>query len=165
MTIPGCTTKFNPSTASVLPYRLLRFSTSIIGVCLSRHCGLIQSKQGFRCPAVVGNRASAVVVTVELAEFGRPHRAGRASAAQSWRDDYKWGKGFWPARVVPVRGGAGTTDRQTVTSLWAVELLSAVISSVMRHCLKPASPSRSMAILRGSAFSATGITNRSTPSR
>src|SRR6476469_7273280 len=30
VTIPGCTTKFNPSTASLVPYRLLRFSTSIM---------------------------------------------------------------------------------------------------------------------------------------
>src|SRR5664279_2581467 len=31
VTIPGRTTKFKPSTASLSPYRLLRFSTSIIG--------------------------------------------------------------------------------------------------------------------------------------
>jgi hypothetical protein len=30
LTIPGCTTKFSPSTASLVPYRLLRFSTSIM---------------------------------------------------------------------------------------------------------------------------------------
>src|SRR4051812_15606203 len=39
VTVPGCTTKFNPSTASLVPYRLLRFSTSIIDLPF-RHGGL-----------------------------------------------------------------------------------------------------------------------------
>jgi hypothetical protein len=41
VTIPGSTTKLNPSTASLVPYRLLRFSTSIIGVAFQAFGGVV----------------------------------------------------------------------------------------------------------------------------
>src|SRR6478735_9234094 len=53
VTIPGCTTKLKPSTASLVPYRLLRFSTSIIDVALQAFGGVVFPASCIRKPEVL----------------------------------------------------------------------------------------------------------------
>src|SRR5664279_2978347 len=86
--IPGCTTKFRPSTASLVLYRLLRFSTSImVGafqavVLFSNRAGDAHRSSALGAPwSAIGNRASADVMMVEGPELVVPDRGGRASAA------------------------------------------------------------------------------------
>jgi hypothetical protein len=61
VTIPGWTTKFNPSTASLVPYRLLRFSTSIMMIAFQALVGdmprpSMQQANGWRASgAAVGS--------------------------------------------------------------------------------------------------------------
>jgi hypothetical protein len=63
VTIPGWTTKFNPSTASLVPYRLLRFSTSIMVIAFQALVGdmprpSMQQANGWRASgAPVGFRS------------------------------------------------------------------------------------------------------------
>src|SRR6478672_2427030 len=113
VTIPGCTKKLNPSTASLSPYRLLRFSTSIMGRAFPLTAD-VRSPRGFRVrhPAA-GHR---LPDDGGISGFGdRCRLGGRASAAAS--------------RAV-------SSDYECET--WATGGVdSAVISRVMAQGLKP----------------------------
>jgi hypothetical protein len=123
VTIPGCTTKFNPSTASLVPYRLLRFSTSIMVFAFQALVGEMSRR---RCSMQMAGGHQAGGFRTEV----KASVTDRCGSAGGRENVYAAGTAFLPWTTIGIRASAVVM----MVELRERVVLTAVAGHRLPHC-------------------------------